>query len=163
MMDAEAVVKVLYQARDGQPASCFVWIIRSTCLCPLNRFEYTHKAGTRCSRKAMEASAPRRRQHIIAICKLAICTNTLMYLHAAMHAWMSSSSKRKQDRAAFWWVLNPLEWLFFMLVCQNLTQSSFFTRAWDRLCWDDSGGESTSQHMLGPGGLLYKIINYILF
>jgi len=31
------------------------------------------------------------------------------------------------------WVSNPLEWLFFMLICQNLTQPSF-TRAWDRLC-----------------------------
>ena len=34
-----------------------------------------------------------------------------------------------------------------MLVCQNLTQPSSFTRAWDRLCWDDSGErESSSQH-----------------
>jgi len=32
------------------------------------------------------------------------------------------------------WVSNLLEWLFFMLVCQNLTQPSSFTRAWDRLC-----------------------------
>ena len=34
-----------------------------------------------------------------------------------------------------------------MLVCQNLTQPSSFTRAWDRLCWDDSGErQSSSQH-----------------
>ena len=39
----------------------------------------------------------------------------------------------------FLWVSNTLEWLFFMLVCQNLTQPSSFTWAWDRLCWDDSG------------------------
>ena len=36
------------------------------------------------------------------------------------------------------WVSNPLEWLFFMLVCQNLTQPSSFTRAWDRLCWNSN-------------------------
>src|SRR6185369_8342410 len=50
--------------------------------------------------------------------------------HVAIFSHMSSAS----SPSSFLWVSNPLEWLFFILVCQNLTQPYSFTRIWDRLC-----------------------------
>ena len=51
-----------------------------------------------------------------------------------------------------------------MLVCQNLTQPSSFTRSWDRLCWDDSGErESSSQHRRSYIGVIQSRIYFWLW